>query len=142
MATAAPSFGQIALDVRNKAVGDPAAVAFNSAGDVLAVAAAGTQELLLFQAGAISWVGGEPGDFLDTQLQDDDAKFRRVPLGGRPLAVQFVKDTAQAVVANHLDGRRNHTYLLLTLMIFELGQREFADGAGRSTPAADLQLAG
>src|SRR5262249_28171118 len=61
---------------------------------------AGTQEVLLLRAEAIAWVGGEPGDFLDTLLQDDDAKFRRVPLGGRPLALRFVGD--QAVVANYL----------------------------------------
>lgn len=95
-----PAFRQIALDVRNKAVGDPTAVAFNAKGDLLAVAAAGTQELLLFKAEAISWVGGEPGDFIDSLVQDDESKFRRVPLGGRPLAVQFVGDLA--VAANYL----------------------------------------
>jgi hypothetical protein len=31
------------------------------------------------------------------------------------------------VVRDHLDGRRNHTYLLLAMMIFELGQRGMAD---------------
>jgi cytochrome c peroxidase len=98
---AGPALTQIALDVRNKAVGDPAAPAYSAKGDVLAVAAAGTQELLLFAAEAISRVGGEPGDFLDSLLQDD-VKFRRVPLGGRPLAVQFVTDTNHAAVANYL----------------------------------------
>lgn len=34
----------------------------------------------------------------------------------------------KAVVEAHLGGRQNHTYLLLALMIFELGQREFFDG--------------
>ncbi|MFO0843993.1 MAG: YncE family protein [Gemmataceae bacterium] len=47
------SYTQIALDVRNKAVGDPTAVAFTQAGDVLAVVAAGTQEVLLVQSEAI-----------------------------------------------------------------------------------------
>src|SRR5262249_49138381 len=97
-----PAMAQIALDVRNKAVGDPAAVAFNAKGDVLAVAAPGTQELLLCPTPAINWVGGEPGDFIDSLLQDDETKFRRVALGGRPMAVQFVRDSELAVVANYL----------------------------------------
>jgi asparagine synthetase B (glutamine-hydrolysing) len=37
----------------------------------------------------------------------------------------FNPRTVQNVVDSHLDGRRNHTYLLLALMIFEIGQREF-----------------
>lgn len=37
--------------------------------------------------------------------------------------------TLRNVVASHLDGRKNHTFLLLALMIFELGQRLFEEGA-------------
>src|SRR5262249_38700386 len=37
----------------------------------------------------------------------------------------FNADTVRAVVASHLDRGRNHTYLLLAMMIFELGQRNF-----------------
>ena len=40
----------------------------------------------------------------------------------------FDPDTVQTVVGDHLDGRRNHTYLLLALMIYETGQQEFVDG--------------
>lgn len=49
----------------------------------------------------------------------------------------FNPETVRAVVANHLANRRNHTFLLMALMIFELGQREFVDGdtcAGASAP--------
>lgn len=39
-------------------------------------------------------------------------------------------DGLRAVVENHQAGRANHTYLIMALMIFELGQRYlFADGA-------------
>jgi cytochrome c peroxidase len=99
------SYYQIALDIRGEAVADPCAVAFNAKGDALAVAAAGTHELLLFKPAAISWSLGEPGDFLDSLLAVDEAKFRRVPLGGRPLAVQFAERPeggSAAVVANYL----------------------------------------
>jgi asparagine synthase (glutamine-hydrolysing) len=40
----------------------------------------------------------------------------------------FRPDTLRSVVRQHLDHQRNHTFLLLALMIFEMGQREFMDG--------------
>src|SRR5207237_5492370 len=40
----------------------------------------------------------------------------------------FDPQTARAVVEGHLDRGRNHTFLLMAMMIFELGQREFVDG--------------
>jgi asparagine synthase (glutamine-hydrolysing) len=40
----------------------------------------------------------------------------------------FEPDAVRSVVANHLANRRNHTYLVLAMMIFELSQREFVDG--------------
>jgi asparagine synthase (glutamine-hydrolysing) len=40
----------------------------------------------------------------------------------------FDADAVKAVVDAHLNLGRNHTYLLLAMMIFELGQREFIDG--------------
>ncbi len=94
-------YWQIAMDVRAEAVGDPSAVAF-SAGGWLAVAAAGTHELVLFKAAAVPWNSGEPGDLLDSLLAVDPNKFRRVALGGRPMAVEFVDKTDTAVVANYL----------------------------------------
>jgi hypothetical protein len=39
----------------------------------------------------------------------------------------FDADALRTVVANHLNRGANHTYLLLALMIFETGQREFVD---------------
>jgi cytochrome c peroxidase len=91
---------QIALDIRGHAVGDPCALAVSAGGEWLAVAAAGTQELLLLESRAVPWNGGEPADFLDSSLGLGDGKFRRIPLGGRPLAVQFAGE--RAVVANYL----------------------------------------
>lgn len=95
-------YWQIALDTRGKAVGDPCAAAFGTKGDYLAIAAAGTQELLLFRPQALPWSSGDPGDLLDSSLDVDESRFRRVPLGGRPLAVQFVEGTSHVVVANYL----------------------------------------
>jgi asparagine synthase (glutamine-hydrolysing) len=39
----------------------------------------------------------------------------------------FTPDVVRSVVERHENGSRNHTFLLMALMIFELGQREFID---------------
>lgn len=53
----------------------------------------------------------------------------------------FDADTVRTVVADHLAARRNHTYLVLALMIFETFQRELVDDAvtveRTSAPAAE-----
>lgn len=49
----------------------------------------------------------------------------------------FSADGVRTAVDNHLAGRRNHTYLLMALMIFELGRRwlgEVARGAEELSP--------
>ncbi len=93
---------QTGLDLRGRAVGDPCAVAFSPGGEWLLVAAAGTHELLVFRSAAVPWSGGEPQDFLDSSLDLGDGKYRRLPLGGRPVAVQFAGAGDTAVVANYL----------------------------------------
>ncbi len=39
----------------------------------------------------------------------------------------FNADTVRSVVQNHFSKRRNHTFLLMALMIFELGQQMYID---------------
>jgi DNA-binding beta-propeller fold protein YncE len=95
-------YWQIGLDLRGHAVADPGSAAFSDQGDWLAVTAAGTQELVILRSQSVPWCSGDPGDFLDPSLAVSTDKFRRVNLGGRPLAVQFVAGSNQAVVANYL----------------------------------------
>src|SRR5262249_41659542 len=40
----------------------------------------------------------------------------------------FNPQTVEKVVQQHFNRQRNHTYLILAMMIFETGQREFIDG--------------
>jgi cytochrome c peroxidase len=96
-----PNSWQIALDTFGLAVGDPAGVAFADRGKTLAVAASGTHELILFDAPAIPWNAGDPGDFLDEQFRKDK-HLRRVELGGRPIAVRPRNGGEQLVIANYL----------------------------------------
>jgi DNA-binding beta-propeller fold protein YncE len=93
---------QIALDLRGRAVGDPCCVACSKSGEWLGVTAAGTHELLLIRSAAISWSGGEAQDFIDDSLAVSETKYRRVPLGGRPVAIRFLDCGTRAVVANYL----------------------------------------
>lgn len=48
----------------------------------------------------------------------------------------FAPDTVRAVVENHLAGKRNHTFLIMAMMIYELGQRKFMDGDPQETHGA------
>jgi cytochrome c peroxidase len=122
-----PCTWQIALDMRGRAAGDPEGLA--CVGDHLALAAGGSHELLLLEAAPLPWNAGDPGDFLDPQLHEGN-RFRRVQLGGRPLAVaQLGKD--QVVVAN---------YLLDSLQVVDVAQgtvvRSIALGAPVERPLA------
>ncbi len=101
-ARAVPPLEQVALDKHGQAVGDPHGVAFDPSGRYLVVTAGGTHEMLIFEAAALPWSGGDPGDFIDDRLTKDDGKLRRLPLEGRPLAVAFLPGSHQAVVANYL----------------------------------------
>jgi asparagine synthase (glutamine-hydrolysing) len=51
-------------------------------------------------------------------------------------------DGMRAVVENHLAGRRNHTYLIMGLMIWELGQRYLAADRDGGSEVAHSDAAG
>jgi hypothetical protein len=48
----------------------------------------------------------------------------------------FDADGVRAVVSDHLAGRKNHTFLLLALLIYEIGQQEFANAEAGTEPMA------
>jgi DNA-binding beta-propeller fold protein YncE len=98
---AKPPREQIALDTKGAAVGDPHGLTFDATGKSLVVTGSGTHELLLFDAAALPWTGGDPGDLIDPDLTKNDGKMRRLPLGGRPLSIVALPDD-RAAVANYL----------------------------------------
>jgi len=63
------------------------------------------------------WLRRELKPLVRTLLLDDRCLDRGV----------FRAATVRRVVEQHMSGERNHTYLLLAMMIFETGQRQFTD---------------
>jgi asparagine synthase (glutamine-hydrolysing) len=80
--------------------------------------------------------GYQPYERLGLWLRQDlRALVERILLSDRCLGRGvFNPAGVRSVVDGHLNRGRNHTYLIMALMIFELGQREFADGDGYAEP--------
>ncbi len=94
----------ISLDPRGKAFGDIDGLALSPDGRTIVVTAGGTQEMIVLRQPLRFLAYGGPGDHIDADLLDDPARFRRIPLGGRPLAVRFTADGRRVVVANYLSN--------------------------------------
>jgi YVTN family beta-propeller protein len=93
----------IALDPQGQAVGDPHGLALSPDEQTLVCAASGTQELLVYKLPGLPFQDyGGPGDHIDEQLLKDRARFDRIPLGGRPMAVRYSKNGDRVYVANYL----------------------------------------
>ena len=73
--------------------------------------------------------GYQPYERLGAWLREDlQPLVRRLLLKGPLLERGLLRpDAVRTMVEQHLDGRRNHTFLLLALMIFESGQRMLID---------------
>jgi hypothetical protein len=87
----------ISLDPRGKAVADVEGVAASPDGETIALAAGGTHELLLLRLPLPFVAFGGPGDHIDAALLKDSRRFRRIALGGRPVAVAFSHGGARAL---------------------------------------------
>jgi len=53
----------------------------------------------------------------------------------------FDPDAVRSIVAHHLGGQKNHTFILMAMMIFELGQRHLLDSDPFTSPSARKQKA-
>jgi DNA-binding beta-propeller fold protein YncE/cytochrome c2 len=92
----------MSLDPRRDAVSDVHGVALSADGKRAIVAAGGTHELLSFAADTLPFMGIGGSEHMDTDLARDRERFRRIPVGGRPLAVRLSRDSNRAIVANYL----------------------------------------
>src|SRR5262249_42854622 len=84
-------------------VGDPHGLALSPDERTLVVTASGTHELLVYRLPGLPFQDfGGPGDHIDPKLLRDAERFRRVPLGGRPMGVVYAPDGKRVYVANYL----------------------------------------
>jgi len=95
----------ISLDPRGEAISDPHGMALSPDETWMACSSSGTHELLVYKMPGLPFQDyGGPGDHIDADLLKDKARFYRIPLGGRPMAVRFAKDGRHVYVANHLNN--------------------------------------
>jgi len=95
----------MSLDPRGEAVADPHGIALDSDEKTLVCSAAGTHELLVYSMEALSFQDyGGPGDHIDPSLLNNPQKFRRIPLGGRPMNLRMSRDNRHVYVANALNN--------------------------------------
>lgn len=98
---AAGTLAGLTLDVSGRAVGDVRGVAVTADARTVLVTAGGTHELLRFDAGRLPWKQISGSEVMDPALSRDAERFRRLELGGRPLAIRLTA-AGTAFVVNAL----------------------------------------
>ncbi len=95
----------ISLDPKGKAVGDVHGVAISRDGKHIAVSAGGTHEVLLLRADGtrLPWRDKVGRDLISPELLNNDGRYRRVMVGGRPTELAFSPDGLTVYAANYLD---------------------------------------
>ncbi|MCP4787667.1 MAG: hypothetical protein GY903_20395 [Fuerstiella sp.] len=92
----------ISLDVPRMAVADPHGIVISHDESRLVASAAGTHELLVYRLRDLPFVGvGGPGDLIDRRLQNDQDRFHRIDVGGRPMGLRMADDSRTVYVANY-----------------------------------------
>ncbi len=93
----------ISLDVPRLAVADPHGIVISRDERRLVASASGTHELLVYRLHDLPFVGvGGPGDLIDRRLQNDQDRFHRIEVGGRPMGLRMADDSRTVYVANYL----------------------------------------
>lgn len=100
----AEPYQTLSLDPHGQATGDVHGLAFRPDGNLLAVSAGGTHEMLLLRLDQkkLPWRTNGYRDLMAPDLVDDPERFRRVDLGGRPMELAFSPDGQRLYVANYL----------------------------------------
>ena len=80
--------------------------------------------------GKLRMPGYQPYERLGSWLRRDLAELVQKTLLSSSCLSRgiFCPDTVRQVVRRHIAGQRNHTYLIMALMIFEVGQRWLLEG--------------
>jgi len=90
------------LDPPGLAVSDPHGLALSPDEQWIVCSASGTHELLVYRTAGLPFQDYGGTDHIDPGLLKDKGRFRRIPVGGRPMALRFSKDGKKVFVANYL----------------------------------------
>ena len=100
---AARELAGLTLDVSGRAVGDPAAVGFDATADRLLITAGGSHELLAIRRSGLPFGAISGTDLIDERLAQDNQRFQRLILGGRPQGLCLLADQRLCYVANQFN---------------------------------------
>jgi cytochrome c peroxidase len=97
-------FATLSLDPRGKAASDAHGAAVGRDGRFLAVSCGGTHEVMIFRTDLqpLPWRSAGSRDLIAVDLLNNDGRFRRVELGGRPTELALAPDDRTLYVANYL----------------------------------------
>ena len=97
-------YATISLDPRGRAAADAHGVAISPDGKLVVVALGGTHEVFVLRNAPkkLPWRVNGSRDLMDPRLLNEEGRFRRVALGGRPTEVVFAADSRTVYVANYL----------------------------------------
>jgi YVTN family beta-propeller protein len=97
-------YATLSLDPRGQAAADAHGMAVSPDGRLLAVGCGGTHEVMIIRTGPrrLPWRSGGSRDLIAPELLNNDGRFRRVDLGGRPTELAFAPDGKTLYVANYL----------------------------------------
>ncbi|MCA9226111.1 MAG: hypothetical protein KDA47_10895 [Planctomycetales bacterium] len=93
----------MSLDPSGEAVGDPHGLALTPDETHVVVSASGTHELLVMRRNDLPLESLGSTDHIPRDVLLDRERFRRIPLGGRPMGLRIAADNRTAFVANYLD---------------------------------------
>ncbi len=100
------SYETLSLDPKGKAASDAHGVAISPDGRILAVSCGGSHEVMLFRTDRrrLPWRSSGSRDLIAADLLNDESRFRRVTVGGRPTELAFDPDGKTLYVANYLEN--------------------------------------
>lgn len=94
----------LSLDPQGKAIADVHGLALTSDESRLVVSASGTHELLVYRTAGLPLKDYGGSDHIDPGLLQDETRFHRIELGGRPMGLRIGADDNTVYVANYLDN--------------------------------------
>jgi YVTN family beta-propeller protein len=107
----------MSLDPQGKAIADVDGLDLTSDESRLVVSASGTHELLVYRTAGLPLKDYGGSDHIDPELLQDDDRFHRIELGGRPLGLKIGRDDKTVYVANYLDN---------SIQVVDLADRKIA----------------